>query len=70
MIPVITSQTWALGGIFLHWKLLLSQVNKLLYIFFVLKKSEQAEIVVLYRLVVNYNIHFFILSARRPDNSC
>ena len=54
----------------LHWKLLLTQVNKLMFSF-ALKKSEQAEIVAFNRLLVNYNIHFyFILSARRPDNSC
>ena len=48
----------ALRGISLHWKLLLSQVNKLT-LFFALKKSEQAEIVAFNRLLVNYNIHFF-----------
>ena len=56
-------------GISLHWKLLLSQVNKLI-IFFALKKSERAEIVAFNIVLANYNIHFFILSARRPDNSC
>ena len=37
--------------------------------FFPLKKSEP-EIVAFNRIVVNYNIHFFILLARRPENWC
>ena len=56
MIAVITD--FGLRGISLHWKLLLSQVNKLIYFFFAVKKSEQAEIVAFNRLLVNYNIHF------------
>ena len=56
MIAVITDL--ALRGISLHWKLLLSQANKLIFFFFALKKSEQAEIVAFNRLLVNYNIPF------------
>ena len=67
---LLLSET-AVRGISLHWKFFLSQVNKLINFFFALKKSEQAEIVVFNRLLVNYNIQFFLfLSARRPDNSC
>ena len=50
MISVITDLK--LRGISLHWKLLLSQVNKLIvfFLFFALNKEE---------LLVNYNIHYF-----------
>ena len=59
-----------LRGISLHRKLLLSAVNKLIgyiYCLFALKKSEQAEIVAFNRLVVNYNIIFFILLVRTRE---
>ena len=52
--------------------MLVTSLSIYIYIcfFFPLKKSEQPEIVAFNRIVVNYNIHFFILLARRPENWC
>ena len=41
------------------------QANIYIYCFVALKKSEQAEIVAFNRLVVNYNIHFFLRAETR-----
>ena len=65
MIAVITDCV-ILRGISLHWKLLLSQVNKLIF-FFAVRKSEQAKIFAFNRLLVNYNIHFSFY--RRVDQT-
>ena len=55
-----------LRGISLHWKLLLSDVNKLIYIYifffcsFALKKSEQTKIVAFNRLADYNNLYIFL----------
>ena len=63
-----------LCGIPLHWKLLLTDANKLIYIyiycFFALKKSEKAKTVAFNRLVVNYNIHIHYGDQRTRVDSC
>ena len=64
MIAVITDVVTA--WYFFNWKLLLSQVNRIIY-FSALKKSEQAETIAFNRLFLNYNIHFSFY--RRGDQT-